>query len=276
MRIVTARPVTVAACCALALLAIQGCSSGHGGTGKTTTAGQLKPIPLDVAMQQMQVQGSLEKSVAATVLVHVTDGTGGKTTTTSVGTVQAVLKPSTISQADLQLTTAGKTVPMQEVESGGITYIKFAQLSGMTGKPWVAISGSASSPGISMAQGGNPLASDQYLAFSKNLHTVGTAVVNKVGTTEYEGSYPASAMLSGLPASLKKQTAAELKNASPVSISVWISAQGRVQKVVSTEKLSTETITTNIDITGVNLPLHIAVPPSSQVAHIPASALGGM
>jgi hypothetical protein len=278
MRTVIRKRVTAAAFCGVILLAAQGCSSGHGGGNrKPVTLSHPQPMPLNVAMQEAQVQGSLEKTVEADVTVQVTDtSSSGKTNTTSAGTMQAVLKPTTISEANLSLSSSGKTVPMQEIESGNTTYLKLASLSGMTGKPWVAVTSSVTATSLGMAQGGNPLASDQFLSVSKNLHVVGTAVVNQVGTTEYEGSYPAAAMLTGLSPALRKHMSAELKHAGPVKMSVWISRTGRLQKVLSVEAISSEMITTTIDITGVNMPLQITVPAPSQVAHIPASALGGL
>jgi hypothetical protein len=235
-------------------------------------------MPLSEALTLARLQGSLDTSLRANITVDVTAVTRRATThSTTTGPVQLQLKPATISDAKLQIRSGGKTVPMEEIETGSTTYLKLASVAGFTGKPWVAVSSSSvASPGVGAGQGVNPLTSMQFLSVSKNLRTAGTAVVNGVFTTRYAGSYPASAMLTGLPAKLRKTLAAKIKNAGPVTMSLWISANGRLQKVLSTETIPPQTITTIFDITAVNVPLHIAIPPPSQVAHIPANALGGL
>jgi hypothetical protein len=45
--------------------------------------------------------------------------------------------------------------------------------------------------------------------------------------------------------------------------------------VVTTEHVSQVTIVITLNITAVNVPLTVSVPPPSQVSHLPLSALGG-
>jgi hypothetical protein len=232
-------------------------------------------VPLNHALTLAQIRGSHETSMRATVNVQVTTVTKrGTTHSTTTGTVQAQRTPSPISDSNLVIVSAGHRVPMEEIEAGATIYLKLAALAGNTGKPWVALNAGGASPGL--GTGVNPLSSQHFLSVSKNLHEVGTAVVNGVSTTEYEGSYPISALLAGLPAKAKNKLANKIKGAGPAQLSVWLSSNGQLEKLMTTESIPPQTITTTIDITAVNVPIHIAIPPASQVAHIPANALGGL
>jgi hypothetical protein len=275
MRIVVRKRFAAVAACGAVLLASQGCTSGPSNGHGRSASPSAKPLPLSQALVLAQTQGAHETSMRANVTVHVSTATKrGTVLSTTTGTVQARRNPAPVSDANLKITSAGHTVPMQEIETSSTIYLKLAALAGNTGKPWVAVSAAGAAPGL--GQGVNPLSYGHFISVSKNLHGAGTAVVNGVSTTRYDGSYPVSALLTGLPAKARKMLAPRLKNAGPAMLSIWISANGQLQKVMTTETIPPQTITTIIDVTAVNIPVHIAIPPPSQVAQIPAKALGGL
>jgi hypothetical protein len=277
MRIVVGKPFAAVAACGAVLLAVQGCTSGPSNPPARSPAHAGKPLPLNHALTLAQIRGSHETSMRANINVQVTTVTKrGTTHSTTTGTVQAQRTPAPISDSNLVIVSAGHRVPMEEIETGSTIYLKLASLAGNTGKPWVAVNAAGAAPGLGTGTGVNPLSSQHFLSVSKNLHEVGTAVVNGVSTTEYDGSYPISALLAGLPAKAKRKLAGKIKGAGPAQLSVWLSSNGQLQKLMTTEAIPPQTITTTIDITAVNVPIHIAIPPASQVARIPANALGGL
>jgi hypothetical protein len=281
MRAVTSKRAA-AAFCGVVMLVSEGCSSSHPQT--TAHAGPASSLSARQALAMALTQESHITSALATITVHVTGAsraTGAPSSSTSAGAMQIRLQPAVVVASSLLLSAGGKTIPMQEIKDGGNIYLKLASLSGMTGKPWALVRSSAASSSPAGGPGqnpgnGNPLTSDKLLATAKNLHRAGTQVINGSVTTRYDGSYPASETLNGLPPSVRKVVAAKIKNRGPVQMSVWINARHQLKRLVSTQTIGSQTITTTIDITAVNVPVHITLPPASQVAHVPASALGGL
>jgi glycyl-tRNA synthetase alpha subunit len=60
-----------------------------------------------------------------------------------------------------------------------------------------------------------------------------------------------------------------------VHFNVWIDGQHLTRKIVVTETGSVETAKVTMQVTSINQPVSVTLPPASQVAAIPASALPG-
>jgi hypothetical protein len=257
-----------------ALLVIAGCSSGpHNPTGNGSSAGPDGTgggLPARQAVYLGVQQSKRDTSALGTVDVQVT----GTSDSSSTGTMEMVFKPSTLISSDVRIASASKTIVMDEITAGSTLYLKLPSLAVATGKPWAAVPSPAGSASASQAgmSNPNPLQDMQLLLTSSDLHAVGTQVVDGVSTSVYEGTYPASAALNGLKPSVLKSIGATLHGS--IDETVWLDGQHQLRRVVTTEDVSGLTITITMNITGINVPVHIVLPPASQVTKIPLSALG--
>ena len=109
------------------------------------------------------------------------------------------------------------------------------------------------------------------------MRAVGTQTIGGVSTTHYTGSYPVSAGLAKLPASVraKEQKALRTLGVKTVHFNVWIDGQHLTRKIIATETGGAETLKVTMQVTSINQPVSVTLPPASQVATIPASALQG-
>lgn len=272
------RPAAVAAAAgAVAVVLAAGCSSGSG----LPAAGGLSPgRAITLAAQQAQ----RVNSAAYTLSVRVS----GATSAAIQGHVVMRIRPSVQMNLDVtSLTSAGHSVPggMQEIVTGKTLYLKLAALQREVGKPWLAIpfaqmqhiSGINLSQMIQQAQANNPLVQTRMLAVSKNVKVAGTQSIDGVATTEYTGSYPVSAGLDRLPASLRGMAQRQMQQLgiTDMTFRVWIDGQHMTRKLVAHATGSSEQMTVQTQITGVNQATGISAPPHGQVATIPTSALNG-
>jgi hypothetical protein len=204
---------------------------------------------------------------------------------TTTGTIQVQRVPSLVFDENLSITADGHTLPVTEIMSTKAIYLKEAALTREMGKPWLEVPfsglggnlGSTLAQMFQSAQNGNPLEQVQMLAASKNVRVVGTQVIDGVQTTHYAGSFTPSAAVSALSASDRQNVRPMLSVLSgDIRFNAWIDTQHQVRRVIETETLSGEPVTVAINITAINQPVHIAVPPASQVTTVPRSGAGGM
>ena len=198
----------------------------------------------------------------------------------TAGTVQVQLKPAVLIGANLNIVEAGKTVPIKEVLTGTAIYFSAPALTGqLSSKPWVKIPLSALK-GTSAAGFGqlfHSLQSDSFtnqtelLTVAKNAHMVGRQTIDGTPTTEYVGSFKAAQALKSLPASYRSALSSELQvlGNTPISFHVWIDGQNHVRKMIETESVNGENVTTTVNISAINQPVHVTVPPASQTAPMP-------
>ncbi|HEV2373503.1 MAG TPA: hypothetical protein VGS19_15180 [Streptosporangiaceae bacterium] len=271
-----------AAFCGTAVVASAGCSSGSAkASGHTanspatasssgsadSTGGSLACRALYLAL----VQGKRDTSALGNINVRVS----GASASTSAGTMRMQFKPSTVISSAVQIKASSRVVNMDEITAGNTLYIKTASLTVATGKPWAAVPSpvAAASAGQPDMSNPNPLQDMVLLFNSGDCHGAGTQVVNGISTTRYEGSYPASDALKGLKPREIKTIGSSIHGL--IDETVWVDGQHQLRRVVTTEHVSALTITITINITAVNVPLSVAVPPANQVSHLPLSALGG-
>jgi len=103
------------------------------------------------------------------------------------------------------------------------------------------------------------------------VHVVGSQPVDGVPTTEYAGSFQASALGKVLTPSLRKALASALQalGSSTVNFHIWIDGQHQVRKETEVESINGMTINTSVTITAINQPVHIAIPLVSQTYNLP-------
>ncbi len=259
-----------AACLSAAVLILTAaCSSG--GTGSAGSGGSAgatlapRQAVLAAAIQARQVTSAVE-----TLAIQETGTTGS----TATATVRLRLKPTLEASEDLHVTEPGKATRLQVIITGKALYFSAASLAAQIGKPWVKVDLSSLN-GTSLAslaqliqslQSNDFANQTQLLTAATNTHVVGTQTVDGVPTTEYAGSFRASDGLKALPASIRKILAPELQalGNSVVSFREWIDGRHYVRKTTVVETVNGRTIRTTVNITDINQPVQITLPPASQ------------
>jgi hypothetical protein len=61
-----------------------------------------------------------------------------------------------------------------------------------------------------------------------------------------------------------------------IRFDIWLDDQHVTRKLVEVESVRGQTVTLTLNVTAVNQPVQITLPPRRQVAVLPASALGGL
>ncbi len=276
--VTVSRMLTAVACVTVVLA---GCSSGgHPGSASTPAgspshsgSGQSPSTVLSLAASHARAVTSF----TATVQIK----SSGSITSAMHGTLQEQVKPTVLAHQTFTISEGGAAIPggMQTLLTPHAIYLKMSALSRVVGKPWILISFSAlkSGAGVNLAplirqlQANNPLLMTQVLPTAQNVHEVGTATVAGVATTEYSGSYNVAQSMSKLDPSMRKlvKPALALAGITRAQFSVWIDGQDQVRKLVQTYNGTRYQATTVIVITSINTPVHIVVPPASQVGSIP-------
>jgi hypothetical protein len=256
-------------------------AAGCGGGGSHQAAQALSPRQaITLAANHARQVDSFESTLSVAM--------SGTVSGTLAGTMRIRNRPSRLADADFStFHVGGQRLPggMQEIVTDRGIYLKMALLAQELHKPWVKISFSQLQQGSGVnlsqltqqVQSNNPLVQTQMLAAATDVRAVGTQTVDGVSTTHYTGSYPLSAGLAKLPAS---ERAAAQKGLQTLGIktarfNVWIDGQHQTRKIVVTQTGSVETIKVTMQVTSINQPVSVTLPPASQVATIPASALQG-
>ena len=278
-------------------IAVAGCSSSspnNSASGKTSSSasasassGGASSGGTSLTAAQAVKEAAAHAQKATSYAADITVKTSGTASSTISGTLKQQTTPSPLAVADFSsVTVQGQQVPggMEEIINSGGIYLKLAELSKQTGKPWIKIPGSDVSKlgGASLSQllqnGSNdPLTQTQMLSSSTNVKKVGTATINGVPTTEYTGTYPITAGLAKLPAATRSKIAAQLKaqGLTTEHFTVWLDNQQQVRKVISSAQGTSEQVTSTVTVTSVNQPVTATLPPASQTATVPSSELGG-
>ena len=274
------RPNKVIVTCAAgaaAILLAAGCGSGgtHPGA-QALSPRQAITLAADHASQVDSFRSTLSVAMSGTA------------SGTIAGTMQLRNRPSRLVDADFSTFDVGsQNLPggMQEIVTDRSIYLKMALLAQELHKPWVKISFSQLQQGTGInlsqltqqVQSNNPLVQTRMLTAAKDVRTAGTQTIGGVRTTHYTGSYPISAGLARLPASERAVAQRGLRTLGlkTVRFNVWIDGQHQTRKIVVTETGGVETVKVTMQVTSINQPVSVTLPPASQVATIPASALQG-
>ena len=261
-----------AAVSAVALAAIAGCSS----TGHGTAAAPAKPTAAQGAIRLAASHSQQVNSLTATLDVHA----GGATTGTMTGTVQIQLKPVKLIEAKFDLAPAGSArIHLAEILTSKAVYFEDPSYAKSIGKPWVkaSIAGLSSRAGVSLGallqnlESSNPLDQATLFTSSTDVHLVGTTKMGGVAMTEYAGSYSPSKAFKALSAAQRALIGPMLRSigTNPVHFRVWIDGQHLIRKAETTDSVGGRIVTTSFDVTAINQPVRVKLPPAHDVAPLP-------
>ncbi len=275
-----ARKLTaVAAAGTAAALLAAGCSSGKPSAPGSSGSGMSPAQAITLASWQAKHATSFSSSWSVK--------TSGMESATIAGTLQMRSRPLLVDMGVSTMNAGGQSVPggVQEILTGHALYLKGPGLAQRFGKSWVKVSFAEfqQRTGISLAQitqqmqQNNPLVQTQMLAAAKNVRVAGHQMIDGVPTTHYTGTYTAAAQLARLPSSLRaaEQKALQRLGVTSAQFSVWIDGQHQARKIIVRETGTSEQVTATFTVTSINQPVRVTLPPASQVAAIPASALDG-
>lgn len=272
----TRQRASAAGLSAAALILVAACSSGG-----TSAGGSSADTPLAPRQALLAAATQAQQVTSATETLTVDDTSSGSTTT---GTVQVRLKPTLLASENLTATAAGTRTRIKMIFTSMTIYFHEAALASQLGRPWIkmdlsALSVLAGTSGADLAklfqslENNNFTNQAQLFTAAENTRVAGTQTVDGVTTTEYTGSLTASAALKTLPASFRQALAPELQalGNSPVSFSEWVDGQHHLRKITEVETVNGDTVDTTINITAINRPVHITLPPASQTFTLPGS-----
>jgi hypothetical protein len=276
-------PATLIGIAAIAL--VTGCGSsgnsgnnagpGHSGNAGSPAAGGVTASrALSLAAAQAQKVNSFTATM--NIVSH------GSLAAHMTGTLQERVRPTVLAHQVFSIHGgSGLPIPgsMQTLLTSRAVYLNMSTLSQVAGKPWVKIPFSSlkKSMGVDLAplihqfQGNNPLAEAQMLTAATNVRAIGSQTIDGVQATEYTGTLDVGKAMTRLDPSLRKLVAPALSatGITTAHFRVWVDGQHQVRKLVETEGGSRYQVTSTIVITSINQPVHIHVPPASQVAGMP-------
>jgi hypothetical protein len=265
-----------AALYAVAVLAAAGCGSGGHPAAAGGSASHKAAQPAGQALALAAAAAGRVKSFTATLAIT----SSGSYRTRMSGTLAEQRTPVLLVHQSLAVSAAGQPPQtMQTLLTGNAAYLKLSSIARLTGKPWTVIpysalkkrTGASLAPLIRELQGNDPLAQSQMLAAAKDVREVGTATVAGVTTTGYTGTLNIRAALAKVSPALRKllQPTLAATGITTARFTVWVDSQHEIRKLAETESGASYHVTTEIEITSINQPVHITVPPASQVASFP-------
>ena len=281
-RAASARKITmVTTAGAAAALLAAGCSSGSGITSGNAAGTSMSPArAVTLAAQQAQRVNSF----AGTLSVKLS----GRVSGTVAGRMQMRQRPSLLADLDLSTVDVGShnlAGGVHEIIDSKSIYMQLPPLARELGKPWLRLTFSElkGASGVDLgqltqqAENDSPMLQTQMLAAAQHVRMAGMQTIGGVKTTEYTGSYPLSAALAKLPASVRGQMRSQLRSMGLTSarFTVWLDAQHHARKLVVAEHGTSQQTTMTMQVTSINQPVKVSLPPASQVRTVPASALGG-
>ncbi|MBV9380573.1 MAG: hypothetical protein JOY82_12410 [Streptosporangiaceae bacterium] len=280
----TGRPLQMAVAAGAVAVLAAGCGASHSGAAPRPS-GSTSAQTAQQAIQLAAKNAQLAKSFSATFSMHV----NGPSPLDASGTMRETSTPSLLADANFPtFSAAGHTLPggMEEILTSSAIYIRMGAFTQMTGKTWIklpyseisrATGGLNLSQLVQQAQSSSPLVQTQMLAGATDVRVVGHGVIDGVPVTEYSGSYAMAAAMARLPASFRAKFGQAIERAGigSADFKVWLDDQHQARKVVVTEDGSTMTETITMVVTSVNQPVTVQLPPASETATIPASALKG-
>jgi hypothetical protein len=206
-------------------------------------------------------------TAVTTMNVKITGSQSG----TQTGTLQYQRKPSVLTSEDMHIVAQGGTTDIKMILTSTDVYFSEPGLSAS----WTKLKRSsltgptAASFGklIKTMQSNDFANQQQMLAAAKDVHEAGTQTIDGAPATEYDGSIRASDALKALSPSVRDILGPQLQTLgdSVISFREWIDGQHHVRRVIENETVKGNAITTTMNITGINQPVQIVLPPDSQV-----------
>jgi len=263
---------------AAAVILVAACSAGGGPAGGGGSAS--RPLTPQQAVLAAATQAQRITSATETLTVQDT----GASNSAMTGIIQFRLKPTLLISGNLDATAAGASGRIKMIVTSTAIYLGEASLTSQFGKQWVRIdlsalngtSGAGLAQLVQSLQSNNFASQAQLFTTAKDTRVVGQQMVDGVSTTEYAGSFKAADGLKVLPASLRQALAPALQalGNSTVYFHEWIDGQHHLRKVTDLETLNGDTVNTTINITAINQPVSITLPPASQTFTLQAGSAG--
>jgi hypothetical protein len=277
----SARWLSGTAAMTAALIAVAGCTagttSGEGsGSGSGGASGGGKALSAHQAIRLAADASGRVTSLTATLSVRASGGPVGGLT----GSMKIQVKPTVLLDANFSIAAAGSPrTQIEEILTGTAIYFKDAALTRVSGKPWIKVDLAqlSSRLGLSFAslvqnlESSNPLAQTKLFTVSKNVHAVGSGVVDGVPCTKYAGSYQPDAALTVLSPHLRKLLGPMLRGmgAQTVRFEVWIDGQHLIRKAVSNETIGGQAVISSYVVTSINQPITVTLPPANEIGSLP-------
>ena len=242
-------------------------STASANTGPADTGGAGTPA----ARQALLAAATAAQQVNTAVTTLNVKVTGGAQAGTEAGTLQYQRKPSVFMSEDMHIVAQGGTTDIKMILTGTDVYFLEPGLSAKwTRLNRSSLTGPAAASFGKLIQGmqSNDFANQQQmLAAAENVHEAGTRTIDGAPTTEYDGSIRASDAIKALSPSVRDILGPQLQTLgdSVISFREWIDGQHHVRRVIENETVKGSNLTTTMDITGINQPVKITVPPDSQV-----------
>jgi hypothetical protein len=246
-------------------------SAGHGHAGSA-----LKGPALEAITAERRTAGARSYSVS------IDQQIGGAEPVTVSGEVTVRRAPLRASE-QLQIDATGRTLPLIAVVTSTTLYIRARPFVPNAPKPWVGIPLAGMSglgPLLRSAQNTNPMTQARMFLASTHVTVAGHQVINGVPTTRYRGSFtPAQALRTAVrlsPSSVRPllaQAASLLTG--DVHFTIWVGPGTLIRKYHVVETVSGQKVTTTCTINWFNQPVHIAVPPASEVISPPGGGVIG-
>lgn len=263
---------------AAALVFLAACGSVHGqpASGSTapasttpTSPGPASPGPARQAVLAAAIRAPRITSAITALQVRTDTGVGPAGVET--GTIRYRTKPTLIISEDLRTHRSGPMTETKTILTRERVYSTELSRTAGGGEIWLDLSPRTFRFQLQHLQDENFTGLAQLLAADPNPHVVGTQTIGGVPTTEYAGSFRASAALRVLPArslpvSLRKVLGSRLAEMEDtvVSFHEWLDDQHNVRRAVETETGGLVTVTT-IDVTAIDQPVRITLPPEPKL-----------
>jgi hypothetical protein len=225
-------------------------------------------------------------ATAERVSAQITSATGtfseqaGNGTTIS-GTATFQRSPLVVEE-NLTEAANGQSIPITAIVTPNAMYLKSSVLLKGSPKPWVKIPLAELGPGsvfsslLHSLQNENPMSQTRLFLAAQHVRAAGQQVISGVGTTKYTGSFAPLAALKYLSPSTRSVMRPLLGEITgDVHFTIWIAANNQIRKFTEIESVQTQTVTTSVTYNSFDQPVTITIPPASQVAIPPASALNG-
>lgn len=118
----------------------------------------------------------------------------------------------------------------------------------------------------------DPLAQIMLLSAVDGVRSDGTQVIGGVQTAHYIGYYIPANAVAALPAALRDPlTPVPESMKGRVDFNIWIGPAQQIRKLSEVQTVGGPAVTTTIIFSDFNQPVHITIPPASEVANLPAN-----
>lgn len=251
------------------VISLTGCL-GDSGNGKTDAVNVSAAQAIDLASKKTGTIDSYKVDLTA-------DGTG-KASGKAHAVIQVRLHPSLAAIGNVdQISFGGNTVPAGEraILLGDNLYAKVpSQLSRFTGgKPWVrfSVSQAAQKAGVNLndlLKRADPAEQTKIFTGSKDVHRVGSAKIDGVKTTHYQGSLTAKEAAEQLDPKARRsfRDLYQQADAKKIVFDLWVGADNLPRKLTSKVTTAEGSASTTMVYSGYNKSFTVSAPPASQVA----------